>query len=95
MPELQSMLRTLGLFSLMAYPSNEDSQGKFMANKVAKIRKEWPELSEKHIVQGKKPKDWSQEKWEELARKWVQLGRTPARAVSPSRFCQLPIVRLS
>jgi hypothetical protein len=67
--ELQYMLRTLSLFSLMAYPSSEDSQHKFMANRVAKIKKEWPELTEKHIAQGEKPKDWPQEKWEELVMK--------------------------
>jgi hypothetical protein len=71
MPELESMLSPLRLFSLMAYPSNEDSQEKFMANRVAKIKKEWPDLTEKHIVQGEKPKDWPKEKWEELARKYM------------------------
>jgi hypothetical protein len=69
MQELESMLSPLRLFSLMAYPSNEDSQEKFMANRVAKIKKEWPGLTEKHIVQGEKPKDWPQEKWGELVRK--------------------------
>jgi hypothetical protein len=71
MPELESILSPLRLFSLMAYPSNEDSQEKFMANRVAKIKKEWPELTEKHIVQGEKPKDWPKEKWEELVMKYM------------------------
>jgi hypothetical protein len=71
MPELDDVIISLELFSLMAYPSDKDSRNKLKANRVAQMAEEWPELKEEHITQGKKPEEWSLETWRSFVKKYT------------------------
>ena len=71
MPELWSVFTSLELFALMAYPSNKGTRDKFIANRVAKMKEEWPELNEEHVVNGKRPEGWSTEKWQGFVKKYI------------------------
>tara|TARA_B100000315_G_scaffold255504_1_gene299019 strand:- start:843 stop:1673 length:831 start_codon:yes stop_codon:yes gene_type:complete len=85
MAELWNVFTSLELFLLMAFPSNKDSRDKFMANKVARMKEEWPELSEEQITQGKRPDDWSIERWGNFVKDYVsQLGNELDGAFSES-----------
>lgn len=71
MPGLWSVFTSLELFALMAYPSDKGARDKFIANRVAKMKEEWPELNIEHVVNGKRPEGWSTEKWQGFVKKYI------------------------
>ncbi|MBT4260214.1 MAG: hypothetical protein HOD90_09940 [Nitrospina sp.] len=71
MSELWSVFTSLELFALMAYPTSKDSRDKHIANRVAKIKEEWPELNAEQVGDGKRPEGWSIEKWQIFAREYL------------------------
>ena len=82
MSELWSVFTSLELFALMAYPTCKDSRDKHIANRVAKMKEEWPELNVELACNGKRPEGWSIEKWQIFAKEFMdqihsELGQSP------------------
>jgi hypothetical protein len=84
-PELWSVFTSLELFSLMAYPSDKSARDKFIANWVAKMKEEWLELNEEHVINERRPEGWSAERWGNFVKDYVnQLGSELDGAFSES-----------
>lgn len=55
----------------MAYPTNKELREKHIANRVANMKENWPELNKEHFTNGRKPEGWLVKKWENFIDEYI------------------------